>query len=42
MEIVVGGTKQDKEPVGHAAATPHCRKEIAWRDQHRRVTATAR
>ena len=29
MEIVVGGAKQDEEPVGHAAASPHCRKEIA-------------
>ena len=48
MEIVVGGTKQDEEPVGHAAASPHRRKEIAWRDHHRQVhlavavTATAR
>ena len=48
MEIVVGGAKQDEEPVGHAAASPHRHKEIAWRDHHRRVhlavavTATAR
>ena len=33
----MGGTKQDKEPVGHAAASPHQCKEIAWRDHHRRV-----
>ena len=44
----MGGTKQDEEPVGRATASPHCRKEIAWRDHHRRVylavavTATAR
>ena len=48
MEIIVGGAKRDVEPVGHAAASPHCRKEIAWRDHHRRVhlavavTATVR
>ena len=48
MEIVVGGTKRDEEPVGHATAAPHRRKEIAWRDRHHRVhlavavTATAR
>ena len=34
MEIVVGGAKQDEEPVGHTAASPHRRKEIAWRDHH--------
>ena len=44
----MGGAKQDEEPVGHAAASPHCHKEIAWRDHHRQVhlavavTATAR
>ena len=44
----MGGAKQDKEPVGHTAASPHCHKEIAWRDHHHRVhlavavTATAR
>ena len=37
MEIVVGGAKRDEEPVGHAAASPHRRKEIAWRDHHHRV-----
>ena len=48
MEIVVGGAKWDKEPVGPAAASPRRRKEIAWKDHHRRghlavaVTATAR
>ena len=44
----MGGAKQDEAPVGHAAASPHCRKENAWRDHHRQVhlavavTATAR
>ena len=44
----MGGAKRDKEPVSHAAASPHRRKEIAWKDHHRRVhlavavTATAR
>ena len=44
----MGGATQDKEPVSHAAASPHCRNEITWRDHHRRVhlavavTATAR
>ena len=44
----MGGAKQDKVPVGHAATSPHCRKENAWRDHHRQehlavaVTATAR
>ena len=33
----MGGTKQDKAPVGHAAASPHCHKENAWRDHHHRV-----
>ena len=48
MEIVVGGAKRDEEPVGHAAASPHRRKEITWRDHHHQVhlavavTATAR
>ena len=48
MEIIVGGTKRDVEPVGHAATSPHRRKEILWGGHHRRVhlavavTATAR
>ena len=48
MEIIVGGAKRDEEPIGHAAASPHRCKEIAWRDHHHRVhlavavTATAR
>ena len=48
MEIVVGGAKQDEAPVSHAAASPHCHKEKAWREHHRRdhlavaVKATAR
>ena len=48
MEIVVGGAKQDEEPIGHVAASPHQRKEIVWRDHHCQVhlavaaTATAR
>ena len=33
----MGDAKHDKVPVGHAIASPHCRKEIAWRDHHRRV-----
>ena len=33
----MGGAKQDEEPIGHTAASPHCRKEIVWRDHHRRV-----
>ena len=37
MEIVVGGRKQDEVPVSHAAASPHCHKEIAWRDHHCQV-----
>ena len=37
MGIVLGGAKQDKAPVGHAAASPHCHKENAWREHHRRV-----
>ena len=37
MEIVVGGAKQDKAPISHAAASPHCRKENAWRYHHCRV-----
>ena len=37
MEIVVGGTKQDKAPVGHATTSPHCHKENAWRDNRRQV-----
>ena len=44
----MGDAKQDEEPVGHADASPHRRKKIAWRDHHRQVhlavavTATAR
>ena len=44
----MGGAKQDEAPVGHTAASPHCHKQIVWRDHHRRVhlavavTATAR
>ena len=44
----MGGAKQDDEPVSHAATSPHCHKEIVWRDHHCRVhlavaiTATAR
>ena len=44
----MGGAKRDKEPVGHATTSPHRRKEIAWKNHHRRVhlaaavTATAR
>ena len=33
----MGDAKQDEVPVGHAAASPHCRKEIASRDHHHRV-----
>ena len=33
----MGGAKQDKAPVGHATASPHCHKENAWRDHHRQV-----
>ena len=33
----MGGAKQDEEPIGHATASPHCRKEIVWRDHHHRV-----
>ena len=33
----MGDAKQDKVPVGHATASPHCPKEIAWRDHHRQV-----
>ena len=44
----MGGTKRDVEPVGHAAASPHRRREIARGGHHSRVhlvvavTATAR
>ena len=37
MEIVVGGAKQDKAPVGHATASPRCHKENVSRDHHRQV-----
>ena len=37
MEIVVGGAKQDKAPVGHVTASPHWHKENTWRKHHRRV-----
>ena len=33
----MGGTKQDKAPVSHAAASPCCHKENAWRDHRCRV-----
>ena len=33
----MGGTKQDKAPVGHAATYPRCHKENTWRKHHRRV-----
>ena len=33
----MGGAKQDEVPIGHAATSPHCCKEIAWRDPHCRV-----
>ena len=44
----MGDAKRDEKPVGHAAVSPHRRKEIAWRDHHHQVhlavavTATAR
>ena len=33
----MGGAKQDEAPVSHAATSPCCHKENAWRDHHRRV-----
>ena len=33
----MGGTKQDKAPIGHAAAYPHCHKKNTWRKHHCRV-----
>ena len=33
----MGGTKQDKAPVGHAATYPHCHKENTWRKHHCQV-----
>ena len=33
----MGGAKQDEAPVGHAATSPHCHTENAWRKHHRRV-----
>ena len=33
----MGGAKQDKAPISHAAASPHCHKENAWRKHHRQV-----
>ena len=33
----MGVAKQDEGPVGHAAASPHCHKENAWRKHHRQV-----
>ena len=33
----MGGTKQDEAPIGHAAASPHCHKENAWRKHHCQV-----
>ena len=44
----MGGTKQDKAPIGHATASPSCHKENARRVHGHRVhlgvavTATAR
>ena len=41
----MGGANQGEVPVGHATASPHCHKEIVWRDHHHRavaVKATAR
>ena len=37
MEIVVGGAKQDKAPIGHVTTSPHCRKENTWMEHHHRV-----
>ena len=48
MEIIVGGAKQDKAPVGHATAAPQRHKVNAYRGHGCRVhlavavTATAR
>ena len=33
----MGGAKQDEAPIGHAAASPCCHKENAWREHHHRV-----
>ena len=33
----MGGAKQDKAPVGHAAAYLHCHMENTWRKHHRQV-----
>ena len=33
----MGGAKQDEAPIGHVATSPHCCKEILWRDHHRQV-----
>ena len=33
----MGGAQQDKAPISHAAASPHCHKENAWREHHRQV-----
>ena len=33
----MGGAKQDEAPIGHAAASPCCHKENAWREHHCRV-----
>ena len=33
----MGGTKQDKAPIGHATACPRCHKENTWRKHHHRV-----
>ena len=33
----MGGAKQEEAPIGHAATSPHCHKENAWRYHHHRV-----
>ena len=33
----MGGAKQEEAPIGHAAASPHCHMENAWRYHHHRV-----
>ena len=33
----MGGAKQDKAPISHAATSPHCHKENAWRKHHCQV-----
>ena len=45
MEIIVGGAKQDKAPVGHAATAPHHHKVNTYRGHgcqvHLAVAVTA-